>query len=71
MVNRNAIESEESTSTFLKYLTRRAPASIQANVTMEEITNGKMTFFWGHDFGSLNTSWLATLARAESKEVFT
>ena len=55
----------------MKYLTRRAPASIQANVTMEEMKNGKMTFFWGHDFGSWNTSWLATLARAESKEVFT
>ena len=70
IVNRNAIESE-STLTFLKYLTRRAPASMQTNVTMEEMKNGKITFFWGHDFGSWNTSWLATLARAESKEVFT
>ena len=71
IVIRNAIESEESNPTFLKYLTKRAPASIQANVTMEEMKNGKMTFFWGHDFGSWNPCWIATLARAESKEVFT
>ena len=59
-------------STFLKYLTKRAPASMHPNVIREAATNGKITFFSGQDLGSwLPGSWPARISRAASRGAFT
>ena len=59
-------------STFLKYLTKRAPASMHPNVIREAATKGKITFFSGQDLGSwLPGSWPARISRAASRGAFT
>ena len=59
-------------STFLKYLTKRAPASMHPNVIREAATKGKITFFSGQDLGSwLPGSCPAMISRAASRGAFT